>query len=83
MSDSKLEARKMLLSVLSKLDDCAEVFHWKVNGKVETLSELLSINKDEYVTVMQVCGFFGPSNIFKKTAFDDCLNGVNLDRPTK
>jgi hypothetical protein len=68
----------MLLSVLSKLDDCAEVFHWRVDGKVETLSELLSINKDEYVTVMQVCGFFGPSNIFKKRAFDDCLNGANL-----
>ena len=73
----------MLLSVLSKLNDCAEAFHWRVNGKVETLSELLSINKDEYVTVMQVCGFFGPNNIFKKRAFDDCLDGANLDQPTK
>jgi hypothetical protein len=78
MSDAKLEARKMLLSVLSKLNECAEVFHWRAHGEAETLSELLSIERDDYVTVMQVCEFFGPNNIFKKRAFDSCLNGANL-----
>ena len=73
--------REILADLFSSLGKRAEVYHWRVNGNKETISDLLGITSQEMEGTFELCGFL-KSKKMSATVFNKWMGDFNLDQAT-
>ena len=73
------QAQNLLCDVLLSFNKSASRYYWLVNHDQETMSSLMGITSDQYMRVMEVCGFYNSASPKKKWRKSPLLQWLNAN----